>query len=643
MSYRINRTDGELLVDLTDGIIDTTTTDITLIGKNYKGFGEWINENFVKILENFAATSQPSNPLIGQLWYDKQDQRLKVYDGIAFRSAAGTTVSPTQPSNLTSGDLWIDNENNKLYIFDGTDLILIGPDYTAAQGKSGLEAASQLDTTDTQRTILKLFLGGLLVGIYSPETFIIPLDKSIAGLSPDPTDTNNPKRQKLYKGFNPANLNAETGIDGFWWRGTSLKAKQLIDDAGVARSAANFLPSDSDGVTTGSLRIKNTEGLSVGIGDTEYAKFKISGTTTIVETQQSNADFAIRTRIGSSFSNSIFIDASEAKIGLFNTNPAYELDVNGDVNVRGNLFVSGDATYINATTLRVEDKNIELGILNDSTESNDLAVDGGGIILRSNQGSKDLTWSNTTKSWTSNQDIDLITTPTNPIPSYKIDGVEVLSATEIGAQVTTASGLVNIGTLSDITIDDIFLDSATIARINGSGLSIAAGGDLIIDNNKIVGVADPTNSQDVATKNYVDTQISAADVLISLDVTGLSDPDDIFTNNGPVNSIITMVQVIKPANSVPSGTNAKIFTVSYSNSTVSGINITVSTTPDSSGVLEKSYVSVRDAADTGSESVVQDIQTSSTASGVVALTATRYVYTLSSNGVIWSYSTRVSV
>ena len=75
MSYRLNRTDGQLLVDLTDGILDTTTTDLTLIGKNYKGFGEFLNENFIGLLENFASTSQPANPMVGQIWFDKQDNR----------------------------------------------------------------------------------------------------------------------------------------------------------------------------------------------------------------------------------------------------------------------------------------------------------------------------------------------------------------------------------------------------------------------------------------------------------------------------------------------------------------------------------------------------------------------------------------
>ena len=158
MSYRINRTDGELLVDLTDGIIDNTTTNLTLIGKNYQGFGELVNENFVKLLENFASTTQPTNPMTGQLWYDKQDQRLKIFNGTVFRSASGTIIQSSQPSNLTKGDLWVDNAKNRLYIYDGADLILVGPNYDGDQGKTTFEAASQVDTSNIQRQIFLIFV-----------------------------------------------------------------------------------------------------------------------------------------------------------------------------------------------------------------------------------------------------------------------------------------------------------------------------------------------------------------------------------------------------------------------------------------------------------------------------------------------------
>ena len=634
MSYRINRTDGELLIDLTDGIIDTTTTDLTLIGKNYKGFGEPFNENFVKLLENFASTSQPTNPMIGQIWFDKQDSRLKVYDGISFRAASGSIVSSTQPSNLITGDLWIDNLNNKLYLFDGTDLVLVGPTYSAGQGKTGFETASQLDTTDVQRTILKLFLGGTLVGIYSPETFIIPNDFSIPGLSVDPNDTFDPKRQKLFKGFNIANLEGETATSGFWWRGTAEKAKKLIDDAGNERGSENFLPTDANGSTTGSLRIKNSAGLSVGVGDTEFGILKVSGTTTILETQQSNADLAIRVRTGSSFLNAYYVDASTQRVGIFTTNPSSTLDVNGDVKVQGSLTVAGDSTFINASTLRVEDKNIELGLLDDSSEGNDTAIDDGGIILRSSDGSKDFTWKQSTGSWTSNQDIDI----NDDTRGYKIGGSTILTKTALASSVTSAPGLSSFGTLAQLTVDNINLDGQTISRVGGAGLTIDANGDTSLSNNKITDLADPTLGADAATKTYVDTQISASSLIVPIDVTGLSDPNDILTGDGPYTSIGNILQLLRAANTTENGTVAKILATSYSNSTVSGIAIPVSTSPDSSGVLQKSVVSVRDAADTGSESVIQDIASSNTASGVVSLTATRYIYEYTNVAGTWTYS-----
>ena len=81
MSYQLNKTDGTLLTSLIDGQIDQASTNLTLVGKNYTGYGEAFNENFIKLLENFSNTSAPSNPLTGQLWWDTSNARLKVYTG----------------------------------------------------------------------------------------------------------------------------------------------------------------------------------------------------------------------------------------------------------------------------------------------------------------------------------------------------------------------------------------------------------------------------------------------------------------------------------------------------------------------------------------------------------------------------------
>tara|TARA_B110000914_G_scaffold159036_1_gene139880 strand:+ start:666 stop:2597 length:1932 start_codon:yes stop_codon:yes gene_type:complete len=637
VSYRLNRTDGALLVDLTDGILDTATTDLTLIGKNYKGFGEFLNENFIALLENFASTSQPTNPMVGQLWYDKQDNRLKIYDGATFRSATGSVVSSTRPSNLTTGDLWIDNENNKLYIWDGTDLTLVGPEYSAGQGKSGFEVSSQLDSTDVQRTILKLFLGGTLVGIYSPETFYILPEYAIAGYPLIVGDALN--RQLLEKGFNVVSID-------FLYRGTATSAKGLIDDAGVIRSANNFIPTDANGATTGSLKIKNSAGLSVGVGETEYSILKVAGTTVTLETQQSNSDFAIKVRSGSSFLPAMYVDTSESRVGIWNSNPSYSLDVTGtgrfssNLTVGGNLLVEGTTTHLNTSTLRVEDKNIELGILDDSTEANDSQIDGGGIIVRSSEGSKDWTWIAATGSWTSNQDINIISGPDNPVPQLKVDGTNILSSTALGSTVTSALGLTRVGTLSELTVDNIKLDAATITRISGTGLSIVAGGDITVDSQNITGLAEPSAATDAATKNYVDVQLYSKDVIISLDVTGLTNPAAIGASDGPKNSIATLLQNLQSAATFQTGTTAYVMATSYTGSTVSGINVNITTSPDTSGVLTKSSIAVDKNNVSSAETVIQDISQSNTASGIVALTPIRYLYEYVVSGSAWTFVSR---
>ena len=79
MSYIINKTDGSVLTEIVDGTVDQTATDLTLIGKNASSYGEAFNENFIRILENFANTSSPNNPIQGQLWFDTGENRLKIY------------------------------------------------------------------------------------------------------------------------------------------------------------------------------------------------------------------------------------------------------------------------------------------------------------------------------------------------------------------------------------------------------------------------------------------------------------------------------------------------------------------------------------------------------------------------------------
>jgi hypothetical protein len=574
MSYQINKTDGTLLVDLADGQRDVNTTDLALIGRNYRGFGENFNENFIKLLENFANQSAPANPLRGQLWYDTTEERLKVYNGNEFTSS-GVIVSAQQPQ-MVSGDLWLNNEANQLYMFDGTDLVLVGPNYSAFQGVSGVVTDTVLDIQGTSRTVIKFYVGNALTGVYSNIEFTPGIGQAIPGLT-----------GAVGKGF--------TTIDqDFKWNGTATRADSLIDAQGTVRLAAQFLASDSDDTTTGALTIQNDQGLTIGLNQNNISK--IVGTSFVTENQLTDQDYKIRVRTTSGPIDAVTIDTSLRHLGIFEPSPQAQLDVGGDVRIQGNLTVEGDTTSFEVTQLRVENKNIEMGVLDDSTLATDAQVDGGGIILQSQQGSKDFVWKQATDSWTTNVNIDI----TNK--AIKANGVTVLQGTD-------APGLTSIGALQSLDVDNMNFDGVRITT-TGNGLQISSAGDIaVVNNQKIVGVADPTNAQDVATKAYVDRAINLETISMALDVTGLSNAQ-----------IAQVLEDIAPAATKENGTEARIHCTDTASASATF------TAAQLVAALQKSNVTVQAldglGNDDGSASVLGDI-TFTDVTGAVTLTVDR--------------------
>ena len=169
MSYTINRTNGQILATVADGTVNTSYS-LTLIGKNYAGYGDAQNENFVKLLENFANTSQPSNPLAGQLWYKSDEQRLKVYNGGAFTNVSGVEVSPNEPtSTLNEGDFWFNTISNQLFAWNGSDFTLIGPEEVTGAGTTQMRSISVLDTTNNHHAIIQGLSAGNVIFTVSTD------------------------------------------------------------------------------------------------------------------------------------------------------------------------------------------------------------------------------------------------------------------------------------------------------------------------------------------------------------------------------------------------------------------------------------------------------------------------------------------
>lgn len=576
MSYKLNKTDGSLLVDLVDGVLDTTTTDISLIGKNYSGFGEAFNENLIRLLENFARSTAPTRPLTGQIWYDTSEQRLKVYNGEEFRTSGGPIVANSQPSNIVAGDLWINNETNQLFFSkNGSDLQLAGPIWTEGQGTTGFKSVTLLDTQNNSKVILEMWMAGVLVGVWSSSEFVPAPAYAITGLD------------RVLKGFNVL-------ADEFHFRGRATASETLITQNGIAKGANAFLPTDADGVTVGALTVANSSGITIGVSQNNQQK--VVGTTFISENQLSNHDYKIRVRKTTGFVDAITIDTSESAIGIFQSNPQYTLHVGGSMKVDGELLLQSPAVNIETQNLRVEDKNIELAVTSDSTVLNDASIDSGGIILKGSAGDKEWIWKNIGKWWESSENINVRDTK-----GYYADGVEVLNKTEIGSTVTDALGLNRIGTLQYLNVDDVNINGGKIANSTGP-LQLESNGSITITNNqKITGLAEPTDNTDAATKFYVDDQINIEPVVMSLDITGL--------NNSQIASII---EDIYPAGNKKAGTYAYVATSTLTGATVTGVDI--------DSVKNISRIAV-DSNGVQNESVVQDISFASATGAVNASVA----------------------
>ena len=476
MTYKINKTDGSLLKEILDSEIDQVATDITLIGKNVTGYGEYINENFVKLLENFASTTEPNNPIAGQIWFDLTDNRLKVYDGNGFRVASGPIVSSTQPLTLGQGDFWIDNEQNQLYFNDGLETVLVGPGWRRSDGRSGVFPVKISDNFGNIKLVNELRSGGVLLGYYSSHPEFTPV-----GISNYLPDTIKP-------GFNSANF------EDYRINAIAASAESLVNGLGETQTADNFLIKNGNNTTSGTLSILNPTPLKLGVN--QENTINVSPSVINIRSNFNNQDFRITTRASNNFYDAITVKASNNRVGIFNSAPTATLDVTGDVVVSGNLTVNGATTTINSTTLSIDDKQI---ILASTASPSDATADGGGIVLK---GTTDhsITWSNSTDYWNFSEGINI---PAGS--SIKIDGVDLISNTALKSSITTAAGLNQIGTLLDLQIDNININGNTISTSSGSLVLNPAGiGVIDASNSRITNIYFPAFPGDAATKGYVD-------------------------------------------------------------------------------------------------------------------------------------------
>jgi hypothetical protein len=288
MSYTITLTNGNILTTIPDGTINTSACSQVLVGKNYAGYGQFLDDNFVHLLENGADNTAPSTPLIGQLWFNTTTGVLQVYNGTGFKSLGGSQAQSSAPTNNTQGDLWYNTSAQQLNVWTGSVWLLVGPIYNSTTGVTGAIPDTVLDNTATSHVVVQLYVNDVIVG-YISEDAAFTLQSPPTGFT------------RVYPGITLATglSNGQIPI----YTGTATNANAL---SGLY--AASFMRTDANTSTTGHVRILNNTGLAIGANSTFTLTTNGSQTTYTNDALNGNVSFNINK--AGVVNSALFIDGS---------------------------------------------------------------------------------------------------------------------------------------------------------------------------------------------------------------------------------------------------------------------------------------------------------------------------------------------
>lgn len=332
MSYQVRFTDTTKTPLTVDDQTINSEKSLQFVGKNYAGYSQYIAENFLHLLENFAKSTAPGNPITGQLWFNTttgSENQLKVYNGTNWVAAGNVKKSTTAPVSSVLGDLWVDTDNQQLHLYNGSSWILVGPEYSSGQ-TTGAKIELIVDTTEQTRPVLTTFANGSRVSIISDIDFTPKA--SLPGFS------------VIRQGINLSitNFNSSTTANKFW--GTAEKADALIIGSATV-AATSFLRSDQASTTNYGFNVRNNAGVSIG-GDLSLS-IAIDNNSAVITNKISGSSIDFKLK-GATETETILRVDSNTNVGVYKTNPSERLDVTGNIRTDGRVLVTGtdDATSL---------------------------------------------------------------------------------------------------------------------------------------------------------------------------------------------------------------------------------------------------------------------------------------------------------
>jgi hypothetical protein len=321
MAYTINLTDGAIFATIADGTINTASS-MTLVGKNYAGYGEFLDENFIHLLENGSNTTAPGAPLTGQLWWDKTNSVMKVYNGTTFKVISAATASASAPASNVAGDLWFDTTNQQLKVYNGSAFILVGPASTSGQGTSGAIVTTVQDTSLVDHVIVQLYVNNVIVAIVSKDATFTPGGAGITGFA-----TVGP------------GIQLSSSVSGAVFGGTASDA-----DALDGLASTQFLRSDANDTTSGTLGVLNDTGLTVGADQDARISVTTATSAVTIANQTSNANLIFQVNVAGTPTTAMTIFGANGVISGTQINANY-----ADVAER----FAADETYVPGTVVEL--------------------------------------------------------------------------------------------------------------------------------------------------------------------------------------------------------------------------------------------------------------------------------------------------
>ena len=324
MSYTITLTDGQIYAVIADGTVNTSSS-MTLVGKNWAGYGQFLDDNFIRLLENGANTTAPGAPLTGQLWWNKTTGTMQVYNGSAFKTIGGAAAASSAPTSNVAGDLWYDTVNQQLNVYSGAAWIVVGPAFTPGTGTTGAIVATITDNTATAHSVIELYANNIIVGMISKDQTFTPGTSVPGGWGVQP----------INPGLTLATTVANNAV---WGNATNTLALNGLASTSFMRSDANTSASGTITVNTNGYATAIINGAGNAIGNigssgSYFNQIFAQATTALYAdvAERFAADEVLEAGTvvelgGSAEITKVKADGSSAVFGVISTRPAFTMN-----------------------------------------------------------------------------------------------------------------------------------------------------------------------------------------------------------------------------------------------------------------------------------------------------------------------------